>query len=249
MVRRVRILLAGCLLASVLALPVQAQEKSGTKPGFALKPGTAHIVLFRPSVRVGAQSTAGLFEPNADWTAQARENLGKALGEAERHLGNEVSDCPEPVGADAATLAEYQALFDTVAASVIEYQFFRGNRLPTKKRKDQFDWSLGPDIAKLPGVAGADYALFVSTEDHFGSTGRKVLQVFAALARVPIAVGVHKGFAGLVDLHTGDLVWLNADMQMGGDVRDADGAQKRVGQLLAGFPGRPAEPAPAATAH
>lgn len=73
--------------------------------------------------------------------------------------------------------------------------------------------------------------------------------MFAALARVPIAVGVHKGFAGLVDLHTGDLVWLNADMQMGGDVRDADGAQKRVGQLLAGFPGRPAEPAPAATAH
>jgi hypothetical protein len=69
--------------------------------------------------------------------------------------------------------------------------------------------------------------------------------VFAALARVPITAGVHKGFAGLVDLRTGELVWLNADMQMGGDVRDADGADKRVRQLLEGFPGKPLDVVPA----
>ncbi|MGU3314451.1 hypothetical protein ACLBWH_02790 [Sphingomonas sp. M6A6_1c] len=244
--RIVRIILAGCLLFG--ASPASAQEKSGIKPGFTLAPGSAHIVLLRPSILVGAQSTAGMFEPNADWTAQARDLLGSALRAAERQLGNAVTDYADPVGggADAATLAEYQALFDTVAASVIEYQFFAGNRLPTKKRKGQFDWSLGPDVAKLPGLAGADYALFVSTEDHFGSTARKVLQVVAALARVPVTAGVHRGFAGLVDLRTGDLVWLNADWQMGGDVRDAAGAAKRVRQLLAGFPGRPAAPVTAA---
>ena len=74
-----------------------------------------------------------------------------------------------------------------------------------------------------------------------------MLQVFAAMARVPITAGVHKGFAGLVDLRTGELVWLNADMQMGGDVRDAEGAGKRVRQLLEGFPGKPVE-APIAAA-
>lgn len=236
--RIVRIIMVVWLLVG--ASSVSAQEKSGVKPGFKLTPGSAHIVLIRPSIQVGAQSTAGMFEPNADWTAQARDALGAALRTAERRLGNDVTDYVEPVGADAATLAEYQALFDTVAASVIEYQFFVGNRLPTKKRKDQFDWSLGPDVATLPGLAGADYALFVSTEDHFGSTGRKVLQIFAALARVPVTAGVHRGFAGMVDLRTGDLVWLNADWQMGGDVRDAAGAEKRVRQLLAGFPGKPA---------
>ena len=65
------------------------------------------------------------------------------------------------------------------------------------------------------------------------------------MARVGVTAGVHKGFAGLVDLRTGDLVWLNADMQMGGDVRDPAGAGKRVRQLLEGFPGKPVE-APAA---
>ena len=153
----------------------------------------------------------------------------------------------EPVGAGSAKVAEYQELFGAVASSVIEYQFFKGNRLPTKKRKDQFEWGLGPDVRTLAGLEAADYALFITTEDHFGSTGRKVLQVFAAMARVGVTAGVHKGFAGLVDLRTGELVWLNADMQMGGDVRDAEGADKRVRQLLEGFPGKPVE-APIAAA-
>jgi hypothetical protein len=215
-----------------------AQEKTGMKPGFALKPGTAKIVLMRPSITVGAQSTGGMFEPNADWTDQARENIGNALAAAQTSLGNTVVNFAEPAGPDAARVAEYQELFGSVASSVITYQFFVGNRLPTKKRKDQFEWSLGADVRKLPGLEDADYALFIETEDHFGSTGRKVLQVFAAMARVPVTAGVHKGYAGLVDLRTGELVWLNADQQMGGDVREVDGAQKRVAQLLEGFPGR-----------
>jgi len=241
------VVLAAWMLVMVVAMPAQAQEKTGIKPGFTLKPGTARIVLLRPAIKVGAQSTAGLFEPNADWTAQARENIGRSLAKAQGGLGNSVVECPEQVGTDATRLAEYQDLFDTLVQSVIEFQFFPGNRLPTKKRKDQFEWGLGDGLARLPAFAGADYALFVTTEDHFGSTGRKVLQVFAALARVPVTAGVHKGFAGLIDLRTGELVWLNADMQMGGDVRDAEGADKRVRQLLEGFPGRPV-PAPVAVA-
>lgn len=221
------------------------------KPGFHLAPGTARIVLMRPAIRVGAQSTGGMFEPNADWTDQARQNLARALSTAQRSLGNTVTDYVEPVGVDAARVAEYRELFSSVASSAITYQFFKGNRLPTKKRKNQFEWGMGTQLAGLPGLQGADYALFVTTEDHFGSVGRKVLQVFAALARVPVQVGVHKGYAGLVDLRTGELVWLNADLRMGGDVRDADGAVKRVSQLLEGFPGRPvaATPAAASPAH
>ena len=38
------------------------------------------------------------------------------------------------------------------------------------------------------------------------------------------------------DLSTGDLVWLNADTSMGGDPRDAIGADKRMAQLLEDFP-------------
>lgn len=152
-------------------------------------------------------------------------------------LGNHVIVADEPVGRVAQAAADYRALFSVLAQSVITYQFFPGNRLPTKKRKGAFDWTLGPGVSEIAAGSGADYGLFLTNDDQYGSTGRKVMQVFAAMGGVSVISGNHKGFAGLVDLRTGDLVWLNADLQMGGDVRTPEGAQKRVGELLKDFPG------------
>jgi hypothetical protein len=220
-----------------------AQEKTGNKPGFTLKPGTARIVLMRPVIRVGAQSTGGMDEPNADWTAQARANIAAALRDAQTHVGNAVVDYDEAMSGEGPAATQYSQLFGAVADSVIEYQFFVGNRLETKKRKGTFDWSIGSEIGTLRSLAGADYALFIDTHDEYGSTGRKMLQIVAAMGGIGVQSGLHVGHAGLVDLRTGELVWLNADRQMGGDVRTAEGATKRVAQLLEGFPGKPAEPA------
>lgn len=240
-----RSLALSCLLA-VVSSSAFAQEKTGTKPGFQLRPGSARILLMRPVIRVGEQSTGGLFEPNADWTAEARQHILSALKAKQAQLGNEIVPYDEGIAGDGGLAVQYEKLFGSVANSVVEYQFFAGNRLPTKKRKNSFDWGLGPDIRNIPKLEGADYALFISTMDQYGSTGRKLLQAAGFLAAafgVPVGVqsGVHKGYAGLVDLKTGDLVWLNADLEMGGDVRTPEGAEKRVKQLLEGFPGRPAE--------
>lgn len=230
------------VLAAALcfAMSANAQEKTGSKVGFTLRPGTARIVLMRPSVRVGAQSTGGMFEPNADWTTQAREHLGRALGNCQSRLGNQVISYEEGLTGDGSMVSQYSTLFGAVADSVIEYQFFRGNRLPTKKRSDAFEWSVGQGISSLKSLNGADYALFINTHDAYGSTGRKALQIVGLLAGVAVTAGEHVGHAGLIDLKTGELVWLNADRQMGGDVRTPEGSIKRVRQLLEGFPGRQA---------
>jgi hypothetical protein len=229
-------------------MPAAAQERSATRPGFSLSTnGGVRILVLRPRIRVGAQSTGGMFEPNADWTQQARENIAAALAEAQSGLGNRIIVQQEPIGQDAQLVADYMTLFSAVASSVINYQFFVGNRLPTKVRENRtgaFDWTLGSGVGGLPGAHGADYALFINTEDHYGSTGRKILQVFAALAYVSVQSGVHIGHAGLIDLRTGNLVWINADMRMGGDVRTPEGARRRVAQLLEDFPGRPAQSSP-----
>src|SRR3546814_6694342 len=91
-------------------------------------------------------------------------------------------------------------------------------------------------VSALPGAKDANYALFIYNKDAYGSTGRKLLQFTAALGDVSVKSGEHAGYAGLVDLKTGDLLWLNADGAMGGDVREVDGAEKRVSQLLEEFP-------------
>lgn len=233
------------LLLFFIVLPITAassQERAATKQGFELEAQSGKTILvFRPIVQVGSQSMGGLFEPNAEWTNQAREHIALALAEQQLLLGNEVVEAPEAYGEDAELLLEYQLLFGAVADAVREYQFFVGNRLPTKKqdnKDDVFEWSLGPGVSQLPGASDADYALFIYNRDEYGSTGRKILQVGLALfGGIGVQSGAHLGYAGLVDLKTGELLWLNADGQMGGDVREVDGAQKRVRQLLEEFPG------------
>lgn len=212
-----------------------------------MKPGTVRIVLMRPTIRVGAKSAGGTFDPNADWTANARDFIGKALRANQGKLGNVVVDYDEGISGEGELATQYSNLFGTVADSVIEYQFFPGNRLPTKKRGDAFEWGVGNGLAGLKSLEGADYALFINTYDAYGSAGRKMLQIFGAMAGVSVTPGVHWGHAGLVDLKSGELVWLNADRQMGGDVRTEEGAVKRVEQLLEGFPGRPSETVAAAS--
>ena len=238
--------------ALMVAVPAAGQERTAVRQDFTLPANSGKTILvFRPAVRVGAQSTGGMFEPNAEWTDQARKNIETALIARQGGLGNKVVMAGESYGADAQRVEEYTKLFAAVSQAVIQYQFFVGNRLPTKKRDNKagvFDWSLGDGVRDLPGAGQADYALFLYNKDAYGSTGRKILQVVAALGPgVGVKSGEHAGYAGLVDLKTGDLLWLNADGAMGGDVREPDGAQKRVGQLLEEFPGS-VPPKPVTTA-
>ncbi len=236
MCRVVAVILAFALAMCSAVAP--AQEKSALREGFSAEALKGQkIVLFRPDVLVGEQSTGGLPEPNADWTEQARSLLEAELGRRLGEFSAVVVAEPDPSSAHASTIGAHRGLFRSVAASVLEHQLFTGNRLPTRKNK-AFDWTLGEGLKPVAGELGARYGLFVSTEDQYGSTGRKVFQVIAGLGLgVGVSSGVHTGYAGLVDLTTGSLVWINADAKMGGDVREEEGMRKRVSQLLEGMPG------------
>lgn len=228
------------LVALALTVPgaAVAQEKSAMKPGFSFSASQpVKIVVFRPDVSVGSQSAGGLNEPNAEWTEQARKELVSSLESALKARSGDMRLMPELTGADALALANYRSLFKAVTGTVVSHRLFVGNRLPTKL--DKFDWSLGSGVSKLADAAGgADYGLFFLTNDSYGSAGRKAAQLVGAMFGAYIPSGVHAGYAGLVDLKTGELVWINADMAMGGDVRTAEGAAKRVSQLLEDFPSR-----------
>ena len=234
-------LLASLIAASLAvasAAPAHAQfggpEATAVKPGFVLPAGEARILVFRPEIAVGAQTTGGMNEPSAEWTRAARANLLAALAKAPAIAGSTLVIAPELEGDKGALLDDYTALFKTVAQAAFSHKMFPGNRLPTKK--SDFEWTLGEGAAALKPLGG-DYGLFFLTYDSYGSTGRKVAQVLGLLMGAGfIPSGVHIGYAGLVDLETGDLVWLNADTAIGGDPRDAAGADKRMAQLLEDFP-------------
>lgn len=224
-----------------MAAHAQGVEKTATRAGFAFADDApVRIVVFRPNVSVGEQTTGGVVIPNADWTAAARDNLTKALDAHVGKMNFTMTMVPDQEGDVGATIVDYRSLFEAVAGAAMNHHMLVGSRLPT--RRENFDWSLGKDIARLGGAYNADYALFMTTYDGYGSSGRKALQVVALLlTQSYVQSGIHIGYAGLVDLKTGDLIWLNADGQMGGDVRDVEQANKRIAQLLEDFPMRARE--------
>jgi hypothetical protein len=230
------------LMLGLPAITAHAQsgmtsEKSAIKQGFAFpQKGSVRILLFRPDVSVAEQSTGGMDQPNADWTVQARDHLVTALGRAQTARSNGMKVMPELQGEDARIMADYGSLFKAMIDAVMTHELFPGNILPTKK--GSFNWTMGPGISRLGVVGEGDYGLFVYSYDSYGSSGRKALEVAGLVNGIDARSGTHMGYAGLVDLKTGDLIWVNANVQMRGDVRTADGAVKRVAQLLSGFPAR-----------
>lgn len=227
-------------MAAASASPLHAQtpvvtEKFAVREGFRLPADRpARILIFRPEIKVGEQTTAGLFQPNAEWNAAARKALTDALLAAKSALRFEVTLHDEDAESDSALLADYRALFRVIVGAAIRHKLFAGDPLPNKV--SGLDWTLGSGVAQIAPGSNADYGLFLFSHDGFESAGRKAAQLVASLMGARDAPGSHLGYAALVDLASGDLVWLNVDLKATGDVRTPEGAAIRIEQLLAGLP-------------
>ncbi|GEO00526.1 hypothetical protein NSE01_23580 [Novosphingobium sediminis] len=251
----VRVIVGGVFAAAMFLSAGTAHAGSLLKEGFSFPEAqSTRIVVFRPDVQVGTLRSTGQDEPNVEWTEAARTNIANEMKSQASALGLKLEFLNDFQGTDAELFDSYRALFVAVSSSVRLHGLF-GDRLPTKleprtpenpSKRWRMDWTLGPGMSRFADLTGADYGLFFYTHDAYGSAGRKTAMIFAAMWGVAVASGVHEGYAALVNLRTGDVVWFNSDIAMGGDPREAVGATKRVGQLLAGFPGsKPALPAPA----
>jgi hypothetical protein len=253
-----RVVGGGLLAAALVLVAGTAHAGSLLKDGFSFPEGQAtKIVVFRPDVQVGTLRSTGQDEPNVEWTETARANITGEMKSQADAMGLKLEFLTDFQGTDAELLDSYRALFVAVASSVMRHGVI-GDRLPTKleprtpenpSKRWRFDWTMGPGMSRFADLTGAEYGLFFYTHDAYGSAGRKTAMIFAAMWGAAILSGIHEGYAALVNLRTGDVVWFNSDIAMGGDPREVAGATKRVGQLLAGFPGsKPAVPAPVAPA-
>ena len=91
-------------------------------------------------------------------------------------------------------------------------------------------------VAPLREKTGADYALFISIRDSYASAERKAAMVAMALLGVGLAGGSQVGYASLVDLRDGRLVWFNALRRGTGDLRESGSAEETLDALLQAFP-------------
>lgn len=221
------------LFLGLMLTAVAAAAPPNRAPGFEMLAKTASVVVMQPDLELFSISAGGVREPRADWTEAALKFTREALLGRARSMGLEVRELSE---ADHEELAEISALQAAVARSIgVHHMAGVALELPTKK--GLLDWSLGEAIAPLREKSGSDYALFVWMRDSYASAERKVAMVAMALLGVVATGGYQMGYASLVDLKTGRVLWFNQLIRGSGDLREPKPAAETVESLLKNFPG------------
>lgn len=220
-----------CALMVVFASLAHAQSSKNLAPGFTQRATNSKLVIVPVDLELFSISGGGVQEPRADWTEAAGKHFRQALHARKDQLGANLQELDDK---DLDDLAEINALHGAVAQSVFFHHMLGAVKLPTKN--DTLDWSMGDAVKPLKDKTGADYALFIWVRDSYASAERKMAMVAMAILRVGVAGGVQVGYASLVDLNTGRVVWFNTLRRASGDLRDAPSARETVGTLLTGFP-------------
>ena len=215
--------------AFIVVSPAWGQSKN-LAPGFTHLPKGATVVIMPADIELFSISGGGVLEPKADWTETALGHLRAAVLKKKEKLGLRTVQLSEK---DADELHEVNTLHAAVARA-IDMHHFGPASLPTKEGK--LDWSLAEAVAPVKKATGADYALFSWIRDSYASAERKAAMVALAILGVGITLGAQVGYASLVDLNTGQVVWFNRLMRGTGDLREAEPAAETVDALLAAFP-------------
>jgi hypothetical protein len=219
------------LLLFVTGISAWAQSSGNLAPGFTGRPKASSLVIVPVDVELFSISGGGVPEPKADWTQSAVANIDGVLTARKGTLGASVLRLQDK---DMDDLAELNALHAAVARAVFLHHSPGMLKLPTKN--NLMDWSMGDSVKPLKDKTGADYALFIWIRDSYASAERKAAMVMMALFRVGVVGGAQTGYASLVDLNTGRVVWFNNLLRTTGDLRDAASAAETVDTLLKGFP-------------
>lgn len=219
------------LLALLLTCAGALLAQPHVAEGVTTLPAGVTIAIMPPNVELYALTAGGVTEPKAEWTTAAVQNLQEALrlrGEA----GGPKYLPLGPGGGDA--LAEVTRLHQAVA-SAVRMHHLGSWKLPSKGGR--LDWSIGEGAAVIKGLTAADYALFIFFRDSYATAGRKATAVLYGALGVGIPMGVQTGYASLVDLKTGQILWFNQLFKITGDVRELEPARATLANLLTDFPG------------
>lgn len=220
------VMVTGCAQKTVL---MRSEEPLSQKSG-------DRVLLMPADIELYEMTAAGLLEPKADWTASAFANVTESAKQILK-AKQDTLIVYEPPTAELDKMYDHQQiikLHEVVGDAIVRHQINPYSQLPTKQNK--FDWTLGRGVNALRDEYGADYALFIFMRDSYASAGRIAVMVVAAVFRVGVPLGRQVGFASLVDLRSGDIVWFNRLFSPTGDLRTPEPARDAIQNLLDEFP-------------
>ena len=232
--------LAALLLACALPLTVQAASTPHWVHYKLLKSNPSlpkKVVVLPVSIEVLEVTAGGVEEEVPEWSAEASENVFKSLSAA-INLDSTLKEVSVPTlsGKSAVVVDEHMALYSLVVNTAISTGWSHKVR--------RFDYSIGSGLTALQRKTGADAAVMVYGQDYVSTTGRKAKAVAGNIPIVNIFTGPPPKLGhsfihiGVVDLRTGDLLWMNSDYREGAtNLRNHDDASELISAIFEWYPG------------
>jgi hypothetical protein len=222
------------------AAPAEAVPAGPSADVVESHPSGKRIVVLPVEFTVYQKSVAGI-EAVPDWTESAKYALGEAAMQMLRQDSRfEIVDVPEFDGATRDLLREHVELFKIVGETATSMLKYGGKAWEGKK--SNFDYTLGDGLGFLAEASGAGYAFILTGKQIAQTGGAAFMQFLAAAGGYGVPGGGTYMYAGIVDLRTGDVKWLNSRQgtqlfgMTGTDVRNPVAAYEVVTGLFTGFP-------------
>ena len=210
-----------------------AAQSRNLAPGFIALPKGAKVAIMPTDIELFVLSGGGVPEPKADWTESAAKHFKTAFLKSKHWQDLTPLEVSE---SNADELAEINGLHAAVARSIATHHF---GTLPLPTKNGKLDWSMGESVRQVKQATGADYAVFSWVRDSYASAERAAAMVAITILSLGRAVpqgGQQVGYASLVDLNTGQVLWFNRLARTSGDLREADPAAETLNALLNQFP-------------
>lgn len=219
----------GCATA-----PTERVHYSLRGPGTVKKP--LRILVFEPDVVVKELSAGGVGQEVEQWSQQATRNVRQSVDRyLSKHADLETIAMPELSAEEIATVDEHVALYRVVGLTA--RVMTAGTDPAWAHKREHFDYTLGSGLSFLKEKTGADVALIVAGADFVSTAGRKGMMVIGAMFGVPIALGNSNLVIGMVDLKSGDILWMNSEFSYANeDLRDSNDAEDMIEGLFEEFP-------------
>jgi hypothetical protein len=198
------------------------------------------LVLLPPEVDVFELSAGGTIEKVPEWGRQAAGHIEREIREFVDGRRDLELVPMATLSEDEKELVERHFAAYTVVATTAHAILHNADPAWAHKR-NRFDYTIGPGLRFLKEKTGADAAILAVAEDLVSSGGRKAMVVLGALLGIGLPTGRAYLVLAVVELESGDIVWLHSDFSVTQDLKDGAAVEGMIIDVLRAYERR--EPA------
>jgi len=227
----------------VMALSACATTSSNPSDSFNEERESVKVLLMEPDVEM-RYTAIGSTELRADWTEAALNNFRNSIVEQLKSTGEDVVEFSD-ISGSVGDVEQLLLLNEQVAEAMGQHFVMIGavpfqGPLPHKTDDNRMSYTLGDSAKMLKSSTDADYAAFLTSRSVIESGGSifAKIAIGAVTGYAPALSGFRGAYISLVDLDTGEVVWLKANLAsaFAGDPRSQENTDAVVGKLMKNSP-------------